>query len=178
MTTATKVKPPTRSQIINQLLPIRREQLKKEWDDAKAEYKVAEEAFEALATDWIKANPSVWTPFISVDSYYSGMSISCFLVNEKDHATGSGTTMMPPHLLAEYNKLEDIEKKHHKMLNPNHLSDHSIRKMIREELDALDPKSVIDNTAPTEEMPVVKEYLEQFMATLTKVSKARARLAA
>jgi hypothetical protein len=179
MTTATKFKKPNKNQIINELLPIRREQIKKDWEAARAEYREAEEAFKAFIADWVKQNPSVWTPFVGIGSFYAGMRISCFLVDDPDRSTGSGTMMMPPHLLAEYNKLEALETNHRKLPNPNQLSDHSIRKIIREELDALDPKSIIDNT-PAEkegEMPVMKEYLEQFMATLTKVSKARARLA-
>jgi len=180
ISTPTKVKPPTRTQIINELLPLRREQIKKDWDAAKEEYELAEKAFEAMTAEWVKQNPDVWTPHVKVRFYYSRIEISCYLNEGKTEDGELDTVLMPPHLLVEHKKLEDLEKKSDKLPNPNYQRDSDLKRMIREELDALDPKSLIDNTSTekAEEMPVMKEYLEQFMQTLTKVSNARKRLAA
>ena len=179
MTTSTKVKPPTRTQIINALLPIRREQIKKDWEAAKAECELAAKAFEDNTAEWVMQNPDVWSPHVRV-CHYGTMEISCFLDDEKPENDEPGRIQLPTHLLAEYRKLEALKEKLDGLPNPNHPRDSDLKRMIREELDALDPKSLIDNTTTekAEEMPVMKEYLEQFMQTLTKVSKARARLTA
>jgi hypothetical protein len=178
ISTPTKVKPPTRTQIINELLPLRREQMKKEWDAAKEEYDQAEKVVEAQVLEWVEQNPDAWVPHVAVQFYYSSCAIHCYLSDDKPKDGEKGKMQLPPHLLVEQKKLEGLKRKFNLLRNPNHLRDSDIKKLIREELDALDPKSLIDNTTTekAEEMPVMKEYLEQFMQTLTKVSNARKRL--
>jgi hypothetical protein len=172
----TTFKKPTKNQIIAELLPIRKKQMKEEYIKRVEQYNEAKNDLEEKSTRWLKENPHEWINFAQSYCYGSnGVSLSIHMHGDPSDKR-NGRVQTPPQLKALFDKVAELEV--HYYNNPDRKTDVQIRKMIREELDALDPKSIIDNTATenAEELPVQKEYLEQFMSTLMKVSKARSRL--
>lgn len=173
----TKFKAPSRTLVIESLVPIRRQQMAEKFAAVKQEVEATEKAFQDLLTSWVKENPLEWSKHVEINFYYGRVALNLYFETERNNSEGH--MQYPPTLLSPFNKLEELKLKLFQTPNPGNWRDWDIKKKIREELNTIDAKSVIESTkAIPEEVPVMKEYLEQFMKTLTKSARAAERLAA
>jgi len=82
---------------------------------------------------------------------------------------------MPTEIVSAYREWEAVEEYSHGWRGK---SDSEIRKIINEEIKAADTAAVINGVevSKEEEMPVVHDYLKDFLASLSRTTKARERL--
>lgn len=182
MTTATepvvKKRKPTQSQVLTELAKLRIAQMEQE-NLAAQELRAKEEV--ALADKlrpYIVENITEIAPKLvfHISSYRPHAEMS-FSMDDKD--VESWKVLLPEHLRKELARVAEIDVCPHGNTRWIRVSD--VKAKIKAEIEASDPESLIQKAAAkeareAEKIPVVTEYLSDFLANLTKVTKARERL--
>lgn len=161
------------------LIEVERKLMHKENEEARAAKQAAREEFSKAAMEYVLENWDALKPSLQTDVWSSSASV-CIKLRPGKNGDEDANVQMPPHLKKLHQKWEDIEETPNGYWNPDRVSDRDIRKRIEDKLKRVNASAVINgaNCAPVERTPVVKEYLEEFLASLTKASKAAERLAA
>ena len=178
MDTTTNRKSPTKAEAMKALIEMERQLMIKENAEAKAAHKRAEEELTQATLQYVLANLDTLKDHLEVDvNGWRLMTGVNFNVDPNDKEGGG--LPMPPNLKKLHKKWSDIDD------TPNGYSvdripERDIRKRIEDKLKRVNASAVINGTncAQVEKTPVIKEYLAEFLTSLTKASKAAERLAA
>ena len=160
------------------LIEVERKLMIKENKEAEAAKEAAREAFEKAALQHVLENFMALKDSLHVDVWSSSTKVG-IRFRSADNKDDEDGLPMPLHLRKLHSAWDEIEE------NPNgwnveRLPERDIRKRIEDKLKRVNASAVINGTnrAQVERTPVVKEYLEEFLASLTKASKAAERLVA
>ena len=178
-TIAHKRKAPTKAEAMKVLIEMERKLIRKENEEAQAAKKLAQEEVRKLTAQYALANWGTLKEHlhIEVSDYTLEVGIK-FRIDPKDN--DATTTKMPPELCGPFKKFENIDANPNGWRDPDKYTPAELRSRINDKLKRVSADAVINGTncAQVERTPVVKEYLEEFLASLTKASKAAERLAA
>ena len=175
MTTQIKRKKPTKKEILNELVPLRIKQMEQENKEAMEKHlEMNSELTEKLRAhlranfesyiDKVKAEYSGWRIFLGWD------------LNDLDR-DDEGLMPLPEEVRGIVKAIKNHDSYPHQHWN---MRENEVRKKLSKELTEASAPSVIAATKTEEEekMPVVHEYLTEFLATLNRVNKAKERLVA
>lgn len=176
MNTTTNRKSPTKAEAMKVLIEMERRLMVKENEEAKAAKERAQEELTQATLQYVLENLDTLKANLQLEvSSWTLMAGIKFKVNKEETAL----TPIPPHLKRLWKQWDDMDE------NPNgwnvdRIPERDIRKRIEDKLKRVNASAVINGTncAQVERTPVIKEYLEEFLASLTKASKAAERLAA
>jgi hypothetical protein len=174
-TTTPKRKAPTKAEAMKALIELERKLMVKENEEAKALHQRAEEELKQATLQYVSENFDTLKAHLEVGScgWRIEASIKFFSAPRLDEDDSDHHRIpMPPNLKELHTKLEEIDDRPNGYVD--HIPDRDIRKRIEDKLKAVSADAVIN--AQVERTPVVKEYLEEFLASLTKASKAAERL--
>jgi hypothetical protein len=173
-----KRKAPTKAEAMKALIELERKLMIKENEEAAAAKQLALEELKQATVQYVLENLDALKTQLHVDANFWRLKAGVgFNVDSKDKDDGG--LPMPPHLKKLHKKWNEAEERPNGY-NVEHLAEKEIRKRIEDKLKRISPDAVINgaNCAQVERTPVVKEYLTEFLASLTKASKAAERLAA
>jgi len=176
MNTTTNRKPPTKAEAMKVLIEMERKLMVKENEEAKAAKQLAEEELTKATIQYVLDNFDSLKANLQLElSSWQLMAGVSFKTNSQEKAL----TPIPPHLKKLHKKWDDIDDNPHGW-NVDRIPERDIRKRIEDKLKRVNASAVINGTncAQVERTPVIKEYLEEFLASLNKASKAAERLAA
>ena len=174
-TTTPNRKAPTKAEAMKALVELERKLMVKENEEAALKKAEAFQEFKTAMTSYFLENFETFQSYLNIPtSSYDAQVQFRFSVTPNNE-----TMSLPPHLASLHKKWRDINERPCGY-NPDQQPVKDIRKHIEDKLKRVSPDAVINGTncAQVERTPVVKEYLTEFLASLTKASKAAERLAA
>lgn len=173
-----KRKAPTKAEAMKALVELERKLMVKENEDAEAAQKRAHQELTKATVQYVLENLDALKDHLEVNVNDWRVTAGVNFKVDPSDTDDDGQTM-PPHLKKLHNKWSEIDSQPNGY-SVDRISDKDIRKRIEDKLKRISPDAVINGTncAQVERTPVVKEYLEEFLASLTKASKAAERLAA
>ena len=172
-----KRKAPTKAEAMKALVELERKLMIKENEDAKVAKELAHEELTRATLQYVLENFDTLKGKLQLKaSSWQLMAGVCFKVDKTDDESN---TPVPANLKKLHQKWDDIDD-HPNGWHVDRISERDIRKRIEDKLKRISPDAVINGTncAQVERTPVVKEYLAEFLASLSKASKAAERLAA
>lgn len=160
------------------LVEIERKLMVKENKEAEAAKEAAREAFEKAAIQHVLENFTALKDHLCADIWGHSSKVG-IRFRPADNTDEEDGLPMPLHLKKLHSAWDDIDSQPNGW-NVERLPERDIRKRIEDKLKRVNASAVINGTncAQVERTPVVKEYLEEFLASLTKASKAAERLVA
>lgn len=170
-----KRKAPTKAEAMKALIEMERKLMVKENAEASLKKAEALQEFKTALTSYFLENVGTLKSHLNIPaSTYDAQVQFRFSLTQNNE-----TMSLPPHLASLHKKWKDINERPCGY-NPDQQPVREIRKRIEDKLKRVSADAVINgnNCAQVERTPVVKEYLEEFLASLTKASKAAERLAA
>jgi hypothetical protein len=176
-TTTPNRKSPTKEQAMKALIELERKLMIKENEEADKAKRLAREQVEQAALQYVLENLDSLKLRFEVDVYSSAVSVALKFCEHPDKAENE--LAMPTSFKSLHNTWDNIDERPNGW-NPNNMSERDIKKRINDKLKKVNASAVIGGhkSAEPERTPVVKEYLEEFLASLAKASKVADRLVA
>jgi hypothetical protein len=173
MTTQIKRKKPTKKEILDELVPLRIKQMEQENKEAMEKHlEMVGELTDKLRTH-LRANFESYIDKVEAD--YGGWRVSLgWTLNGLDR-DDEGHMPLPEEVRGIVKAIKDHDSNPHGHWS---MREHEVRKKLSKELSEASAPSVIASTKTEEQekMPVMHEYLTEFLATLNRVNKAKERL--
>ena len=174
-TTTPNRKAPTKAEAMKVLIEMERQLMIKENAEASLKKAEALQEFKTALTSYFLENVETLKSHLHIPaSTYDAQVQFRFSLTQNNE-----TMSLPPHLASLHKKWKDINERPCGY-SPDQQPVKEIRKRIEDKLKRVSPDAVINGTncAQVDRTPVVREYLEEFLASLNKASKAAERLAA
>jgi hypothetical protein len=172
-----KRKAPTKAEAMKALVELERKLMIKENKDAQVAKKLAHEELTRATFQYVLENFDTLKDKLQLRANRWELIAGIHFRVDK---TGDESEASAPANLKKLHKKWDEIDEHPCGYNPDQEPVREIRKRIEDKLQRVSPDAVINGTncAQVERTPVVREYLEEFLASLNKASKAAERLAA
>ena len=178
MTTLIKRKPPTKTEVLKELVAVRKEQMEK----ANEELRKARESYnDELEKDVLQYFLDNITSFkkdafgVHLSLYHNQVAFR--FARPLDESEELEHPKLPLELYTRVQKLYEMPREKYR---DHEMTDSAIRKKLKENMEKVNPKSVVDATksSDVERTPVVREYLEEFLTAFTQTTEAVDRLSA